>query len=155
MGRLICWTSAQALFLFHPDQQTEKSIVVVNTVEFLHPYLSQPFLTSKDIIVHALDIITSEIKQSPPTRYNAQLQSIDDMQQLVPAWASGSKRNTSLFPMLWVTGSRPQFRKPKNFQKGRLLMFSPTRSSEFSRCLEMVIGVFWYRRTRSLVSQVR
>ena len=26
------------------------------------------------------------------------------------AWASGSERNTSVFPMLGVTGSRPQFR---------------------------------------------
>ena len=56
----------------------------------------------------------------------------------VPAWSSGSDRNTSVFPMLGVTGSRPQFRKPKNFQKGRLQMFRSTRSSEFSRCWVMV-----------------
>ena len=53
---------------------------------------------------------------------------------LVPASASGSERNTSAFPMLGVTGSRPQFRKPKSFRKGILQMFRPTRRSEFSRC---------------------
>ena len=52
----------------------------------------------------------------------------------VPAWASGSERNTSLFPMLGVTSSILQFLKPKNFQKRRLQMFRPTRSSKFSRC---------------------
>ena len=38
----------------------------------------------------------------------------------IPAWASGSERNTSVFHMLRVTGSGPQFRKPENFWKGRL-----------------------------------
>ena len=38
----------------------------------------------------------------------------------IPAWASGSKRNTSVFHMLGVTSSGPQFRKPENFRKGRL-----------------------------------
>ena len=57
---------------------------------------------------------------------------------LVPAWACGSERNTSVFPMLGVTGSRPHFRKPENCRKGRLQMFRPTRSSEFSRCWVMV-----------------
>ena len=60
------------------------------------------------------------------------------IQKLVPAWASGSEQNTSVFPMLGVAGSRPQFRKPENFQKGRLQMFWPTRSNEFSRCWVMV-----------------
>ena len=56
----------------------------------------------------------------------------------IPAWAGGSERNTLVFPMLGVTGSRPQFRKPNNFLKGRLQMFRPTRSSKFSRCWVMV-----------------
>ena len=38
----------------------------------------------------------------------------------IPAWASGSERNTSVFHMLGVTGSGPQFRKPEIFRKGRL-----------------------------------
>ena len=56
----------------------------------------------------------------------------------VSAWASGSERNNSVFPMLRVSGSRPQFRKSKNLRKGRLQMFRPTRSSELSRCWVMV-----------------
>ena len=56
----------------------------------------------------------------------------------VPAWASGSERDTSEFLMLGVTGLVPQFRKPKSFWKGRLQVFRPTRSSEFSRCWVMV-----------------
>ena len=60
------------------------------------------------------------------------------MLQYVPASASDSERNTSVFPMLGVTGSRPQFQKPENFRKGRLQIFRPTRSSEFSRCWLMV-----------------
>ena len=43
----------------------------------------------------------------------------------VPAWASGSERNTSVFPMPGVTGSRPQFLKLKNFRKGRLQISGP------------------------------
>ena len=38
----------------------------------------------------------------------------------IPAWASGSERNTLVFHMLGVTGSGPQFRKSENFRKGRL-----------------------------------
>ena len=56
----------------------------------------------------------------------------------VLAWASGFERINSLLSMLGVTGSIPQFRKPKNFRKGRLQVFRPTCSSKFSRCWVMV-----------------
>ena len=44
---------------------------------------------------------------------------------VIPAWASGSERNNSVFHMLGVTGSGPQFRKPENFWKGRLDVSGP------------------------------
>ena len=56
----------------------------------------------------------------------------------VPAWASGSEQNNLVFPMLGVTGTRPRFRNPEKFRKGRLQMFRTTRSNEFSRCWVMV-----------------
>ena len=57
---------------------------------------------------------------------------------LVPVWVCGFERNNSVFPMLGVTGLNPQFWKPKNFRKGKLQVFSPTRSSELSRYWLMV-----------------
>ena len=49
-----------------------------------------------------------------------QFLSIKMTQSPISAWASGSERDTSVFHMLGVTGSGPQFRKPENFRKGRL-----------------------------------
>ena len=51
----------------------------------------------------------------------------------VPAWASGFEQDTFVFPMLRVTGSIPKFRKPKNFQKGRLQVFRSKLSSKLLR----------------------
>ena len=56
----------------------------------------------------------------------------------VPEWASGFKRDTSVFSILRVNGSNPQFRKPEKFRKEILHVFRPKRSNEFSRCWVMV-----------------
>ena len=69
-------------------------------VELLHSYLSQPYLTSKDIFVHALNILTKMIKQAPPTICNAQFQSIDDLQQIFYQWHSPEETNPKLVPLL-------------------------------------------------------
>ena len=42
------------------------------------------------------------------------------LKYVIPVLASGSERNTSVFHMLGVTSSGPQFQKPENFRKGRL-----------------------------------
>ena len=38
----------------------------------------------------------------------------------VPAWASGFERDTLVFCMFGVTGSRPQFRNPKELLEGNI-----------------------------------
>ena len=42
------------------------------------------------------------------------------MQFTIPAWASGFEQDTSVFSMFGVTGSRPQFRKPKKLSEGNI-----------------------------------
>ena len=44
----------------------------------------------------------------------------------VPVWAKGFDQDTSTFSMIGVTGLIPQFRKPENFQMGRLACLGPT-----------------------------
>ena len=96
-------------------------------------------------ILHPFWVIILLLKLIPTEIYSI---------MIVPACASGSDKNTSVFCMLGVTGSGPHFRKPENFWKGRFQMFRPTRSSEFSRCWVMVsLGVL--KIMRSLVSQLR
>ena len=58
---------------------------------------------------------------NPPHQFPSQLLTLVG----VPAWASGFEQDTSVFSMLGVTGSNPQFRKPENFRRGRLQVFSP------------------------------
>ena len=83
-------------------------------------------------IIHPIWVLEAVDSHHPDNLLNL------PMEANVPEWASGSEKNTLVFTMLRVTGSRPQFRKPTNFRKGRLQMFRPTRSSELSRCWVMV-----------------
>ena len=73
----------------------------------------------------------------------------------VPAWDKGSIRYFGIFHDQ-VLDSRPHFRNPENFQKGKIYVFRPTRGSGFSRYRVMVkyMGVM-LRITRSLVPHVR
>ena len=68
-------------------------------VEFLHSYLSHPYLILKDIILQALNILTSAIKEAPPATFNAQLQYIIKMQQLLHQWRSPEDTNPSPTPI--------------------------------------------------------
>ena len=40
-------------------------------------------------------------------------------------WVKGSDQDTSVFSMIRVTGSIPQFRNPENFWKGRIACSGP------------------------------
>ena len=74
----------------HAIDAGTKAMVISDTVEFRHQYLTQPGLTPLDSIIHALHTLTSALHQAPSITSDAQLQAIDQLRTLFDAWHTQS-----------------------------------------------------------------
>ena len=54
-----------------------KALIITDTAEYLHRYLTQPHITAEDRMTHAIQILTSELKYVPASICNSQLAAID------------------------------------------------------------------------------
>ena len=69
---------------------TTKAIVISDTVEYIHDYLTQPTLTPEDRITHGLNLLSCALKEAPAASCNAQLDAIKNIQELFGQWKTKS-----------------------------------------------------------------
>ena len=58
------------------DEKT-KALMIKNTAEYLHRYLTQPHITAEDRMTHAIQFLTASLKYAPANICNSQLAAID------------------------------------------------------------------------------
>ena len=59
-----------------------KSLIIDDTVEFLHSYITQPNLTHEDKVTHAINILTCTNQEALAITIQAQLEAIKDVCQI-------------------------------------------------------------------------
>ena len=76
----------------------KKATSISDTVKFMHSYLTQPTLTPKDSIIHAIRLLTCALDDAPAVRAEAQLQAIADLRDVFAKWHSGDVTPTMADP---------------------------------------------------------
>ena len=79
---------------FQVVDSTKKSIIISDTIEVLHKYLTQPEVTPKDRIVHALNVLSCAVKDNANTVHHEQLLAISKLRNLFDNW----KTTTTITP---------------------------------------------------------
>ena len=54
-----------------------KALIIMDTADYLHRYLTQPHITAEDRITHAIQILTAALKDVPASVCKSQLAAID------------------------------------------------------------------------------
>ena len=54
-----------------------KALIITDTAEYLHRYLTQPHITAEDRMTHAIQFLTAALKDVPASICNSQLAAID------------------------------------------------------------------------------
>ena len=54
-----------------------KALIITDTAEYLHKYLTQPHITAEDRMAHAIQFLTAELKDVPASICNSQLAAIE------------------------------------------------------------------------------
>ena len=79
---------------FQVVNATTKLIIISNTIEVLHDYLTQPEVPSEDILVHALNFLSCAAKDASMTIHHKQLSAISKLRDLFAHW----KTNIAIVP---------------------------------------------------------
>ena len=67
------------------DSKT-KSLIITDTAEYLHEYLTQPHMTAEDRMTHAINFLSTELKYVPTSIWNSQLAAIEAIQKIFANW---------------------------------------------------------------------
>ncbi len=63
-----------------------KEVIVSDTVEFRHSYLTQPTLTPEDRMTHAMNVLSCALKDAPTIKHEAQLEAVKNLRDLFANW---------------------------------------------------------------------
>ena len=63
-----------------------KALSITDTEEYLHEYMTQPIVTSEDIMTHAKHLLYAVLKDVPTTVYNYQLAAMEDVRAILSNW---------------------------------------------------------------------
>ena len=63
------------------DSKT-KALIITDTAEYLHKYLTQPHITAGDIMKHAILFLTAALKDAPTSICDSQLASIEAVREI-------------------------------------------------------------------------
>ena len=55
----------------------KKALIITDTAEYLHRYLTQPQITAEDRMTRAIQFLTAALKDVPERIFNSQLEAID------------------------------------------------------------------------------
>ena len=59
-----------------------KALIITNTADYLHRYLTQPQITAEDRMTHAIQFLTAALKDIPASICNLQLEDIDSVRTI-------------------------------------------------------------------------
>ena len=60
----------------------KKALIITDTADYLHRYLTQPYITAEDIMTHAIQFLTVALKDVPASICNSQLAAIDSVRAI-------------------------------------------------------------------------
>ena len=60
----------------------KKALIITDTAEYLHRYLTQPHITAEDRMTHAIQFLTAALKDVPTSICNSQLAAIDAVRSI-------------------------------------------------------------------------
>ena len=63
------------------DSKT-KALILTDTAEYLHKYLTQPQITAEDRMAHAIQFLTAALNDVPASIYDSQLAAIEAMREI-------------------------------------------------------------------------
>ena len=61
-------------------------MIITDTAEYLHEYLTQPHVTAEDRMTHAIQFLSVELKDVTASIYNSQLAAIEAVQTIFANW---------------------------------------------------------------------
>ena len=64
-----------------------REINVLDTVEFLHKFITSPTITPEDHILHGINALSGAIKDAPTATYEAQIKAITTLFGICTGWA--------------------------------------------------------------------
>ena len=59
-----------------------EALIITDTAEYLHRYLTQPHITAEDRMTHAIQFFTAALKDVPASICNSQLAAIDSVRAI-------------------------------------------------------------------------
>ena len=74
------WSIGTALDHYRCKQlipRDTKAVIISDTADFLHEYITVPTVTPTDLILHSINTLTGAIKETSITMYDAQLKVIN------------------------------------------------------------------------------
>ena len=67
----------QHYICIHAIDANTKTLIITDTAEYLHRYLTQPQITAEERMTHAIQFLTAALKVVPASICNSQLAAID------------------------------------------------------------------------------
>ena len=61
----------------HTGHRRKKALIITDTAEYLHIYITQPHITAEDRMTDAIQFLTETLKDIPASICNSQLAAID------------------------------------------------------------------------------
>ena len=82
----------------------KKALIIIDTAEYLHRYLTQPHITAEDRMTHAIQFLTAALKYVPASICNSKLAAIDAMRSIFS--------NGTIKPIHYKTTRAPLIKRP-------------------------------------------
>ena len=64
----------------------KKSLLIIDTVEYLHEYLTKPNVTEEDRMTHTIHFLSVTLKYVPNSICNSQLAAIEAVREIFENW---------------------------------------------------------------------
>ena len=91
----------------------KKVLIITDTAEYLHKYLTQPHITAEDIMTHAIQFLTAALKDVPASICNSQLAAIDAVKSIFSNGTIKTSQNkTSQAPLMKNQAKPENYRLP-------------------------------------------
>ena len=115
-----------------------KALIITDTAEYLHRYLTQPQITAEDRMTHAIQFLTAALKDVPASICNSQLADFDAVRKIFSNGTIKSSQNKISQAPLMKNQEKPekyrlpnskgdQVEKPATISKGVLKATVHTR----------------------------
>ena len=64
----------------------KKELIITDTAEYLHEYITQPNVTAEDRMIHAIHFLSVSLKDVPKSIFDSQLAPIEAFREIFANW---------------------------------------------------------------------